>query len=91
MRRCGLILVAMLAGCAGKPQRCPVCPSTPVAVDVPLPVRAPLPPELAAPVPDPWAGRAIVTVGDAVQAAKQRKAALARANSRLVRLRELRE
>lgn len=91
MRGRGLILLAMLAGCASQPKPCPVCPSTPVAVDVPLPVREPLPAELAAPVPDPWAGRAIVTVGDAVQAAKQRKSALQTANDRLRRLGEARE
>lgn len=90
MRRCGLILLAMLAGCASQPKPCPVCPSTPVAVDVPMAVREPLPAELATPVPDPWAGRAIVTVGDAVQAAKQRKSALQTANDRLRRLGEAR-
>lgn len=91
MRRCGLILLAMLAGCASQPKPCPVCPSTPVPVDVPMAVREPLPAALATPVPDPWAGRAIVTVGDAVQAAKQRKSALQTANDRLERIRQIRD
>ncbi len=87
MRSLGLILAALLAGCATTP--CPVCPSRPVAFDVPAPTREPLPPGLAEPVPDPVAAP-IVTVGDAVKAARERKAALDKANERLRRIAELR-
>lgn len=88
MRCAGLILLALLAGCASKPKQCPVCPTTPVDFDVPVPVREPLPPGLAEPVPDPVDGP-IVTVGEAVRAARERKAALKKANERLQRIAEL--
>jgi hypothetical protein len=89
MRSLGLIALALLAGCASKPLRCPVCPTTPVTFDVPVAVREPLPAGLAEPVPDPVT-EAIVTVGDAVRAARERKAALDKANARLRQISELR-
>ncbi len=89
MRCLGVILLALLAGCASKPKPCPVCPSKPVPFDTPAPVREPLPPGLAEPVPDPVTAP-IVTVGDAVRAARERKAALDKANGRLRQIAELR-
>lgn len=88
MRVLGVIALALLAGCAGRPKQCPACPTVPVELEVPVPVREPLPPGLAEPVPDPVRGP-IVTVGDAVRAARERKAALDKANARLRQLSEL--
>ena len=88
MRCAGLTLLLLLAGCATKPTQCPACPTLPVTFEVPVPVREPLPAGLAEPVPDPVTAP-ILTVGDAVKAARERKAALAKANARLARIQEL--
>ena len=85
MRGCALILIALLAGCAGKPRQ---CPTTPVTIEVPVPVREPVPAALSAPVPDPVV-QPIRTVGDAVRAAAAREAALRKANARLAEIQRL--
>lgn len=82
------ILLAILAtGCAAMRTPPPVVISRPVDASLPaehryVPIRA----DLVEPISDPMSGRRLVTVGDWIEAAKARDAALEAANGRLAEI-----
>lgn len=81
-----LILLLLAGCCPAHVKTPPPCPTTPVVVEVPVEVRSPNPPELTATVAEPHPER-LITVGDAVNAAEERRQALAVCNGQLDKLR----
>lgn len=83
----GLLLAVLVGGCAAVRPPPPVVISRPVDASLPpeqryVPIRA----ELVEPISDPMSGRRLVTVGDWIEAAETRAAALAAANGRLAEI-----